>query len=202
MSTADTTSWADFTRSNYRRLLIMAKASYEIMPVGEFSARPQLALWRHDVDASPQAALAMASIEQELGVRATYYFNAKSEFYNLLEPAVSDIARRIAAMGHEVGVHFDAANADIADSVRLRAGAARRAPHLRRIARDRGALVLISQSVAGNETFRGRQHTTGCSTRTAGICWRRPRTAPTPTAIGASHPSRNFSAAARLPSTC
>jgi len=119
MSKADTSNWADFTRSNYRRLLGMAKASYEIVPVAEFRVRPQLALWRHDVDASPQSALAMACIEQEQGVRATYYFNPKSEFYNLLESAVSDIACKIAAMGHEVGLHFDAASADLSDSVRL-----------------------------------------------------------------------------------
>jgi hypothetical protein len=119
MSAANATSWTDFTRANYRRLLLMAKSSYELMPVADFRERARLALWRHDVDASPQGALALASIEQEAGVCATYYFNPKSEFYNLLEPAVSDIARKIAAMGHEVGLHFDAAPADVADSGRL-----------------------------------------------------------------------------------
>jgi len=108
--------WSDFTRTNYRRLLQIAARTYGLTPVAEFDGSAGAGIWRHDVDASPQSALSLARIESEEGVRATYYFNLRSEFYNLLEPAVVRIAREIRDLGHEVGVHFDAAAADL-DSV-------------------------------------------------------------------------------------
>lgn len=124
MKTPEAADWSDFTRSNYRRMLTLATETYELVPLVSFAVRSGTAIWRHDVDASPQAALAIASIERELGVRATYYFNIKSEFYNLFEPAVASIARQLADMGHEVGVHFDAANADVSSVARLEDGLA------------------------------------------------------------------------------
>lgn len=124
MSTHAAAPWADFTRDNYRRLLLMAKAAYELQPLADFAPRARLALWRHDVDASPQGALALASIEHEEGVRATYYFNLRSEFYNLFEPEVADIVHQVAAFGHEIGLHYDAANADISSVTSLEQGLA------------------------------------------------------------------------------
>ena len=69
-------------------------------------------LWRHDVDISVHRALALARIEADLGVRATYFFTLHSSFYNLLEPAVAARARELLALGHWLGVHFDVAAYD------------------------------------------------------------------------------------------
>lgn len=65
-------------------------------------------LWRHDVEFSPDIALQMAEIEAKHGAKATYFFQLHSEFYNILERHYSDIVLKIAALGHAVGLHFDA----------------------------------------------------------------------------------------------
>ncbi len=49
----------------------------------------------------------LAEIEAREGAFATFFVNPHCSFYNLLEPAVTARARRIAALGHEIGLHFD-----------------------------------------------------------------------------------------------
>lgn len=61
--------------------------------------------WRHDVDASLEAATKMAQLEQELEVSATYYLMIDSPFYEPADAFV--IGQIIQAMGHEVGWHLD-----------------------------------------------------------------------------------------------
>jgi hypothetical protein len=97
----------DFTRSGYERMLVAALGNYRIGPVSEYGRDVGTAIWRHDVDCSPQAALAFARIEAEKGVRATYYFNIRSDFYNLLEVRNARIALQVASLGHEIGLHLD-----------------------------------------------------------------------------------------------
>lgn len=65
-------------------------------------------LWRHDVEFSPEIALQMAKIEHKLGVKATYFFQVHSEFYNVFEPYHTHILKEIQSLGHEIGLHFDA----------------------------------------------------------------------------------------------
>ena len=95
----------DFTVSTYRQLIkAFLEGGYSIIPVRDFlESKPQgkvIAL-RHDVDEQPQNALKMAKAENDLGVKATYYFRRvpKSD-----HPA---IIYQIAAMGHEVGYHYE-----------------------------------------------------------------------------------------------
>lgn len=102
--------FADFTRENYTRLLRMAKAAYRFSTFTDVDRRSRFVLWRHDVDFSPQAALKLAERERAEDVRATYFVTLHSDFYNLLEPAVMDCVRGIAAAGHELGLHFDLAS--------------------------------------------------------------------------------------------
>jgi hypothetical protein len=111
--------WSDFTRANYERLLRLAADRYRLGPVCEASAGSITAIWRHDVDCSPQAAVALATIELGVQVRSTYYFNLRSDFYNLFEPAVIAAVHAIAAMGHEIGIHLDAAEVSLADAEQL-----------------------------------------------------------------------------------
>ena len=109
----------DFTRTNYKRLLKLASRKYKIGTVSDFQNNTFTCLWRHDVDFSPQSALAMAKIEHCEDIRASYYFMLQSDFYNLFEPAVITILRSIKAMGHEVGLHFDASQYDISSTEAL-----------------------------------------------------------------------------------
>lgn len=95
----------DFTISTYSRLIrAFLDGGYSIVTVREFldkePAGKVIAL-RHDVDEQPQNALKMAQAEMSLGVCATYYFRRvpKSDH--------PDIIRQIAAMGHEIGYHYE-----------------------------------------------------------------------------------------------
>ena len=62
---------------------------------------------RHDVDYSPAAALRLAGHEAARGIRATYFLLAGTSYYNLLAPEHAHVAPALAAMGHEVGLHYD-----------------------------------------------------------------------------------------------
>lgn len=95
----------DFTVATYRNLIrAFLDGGFTIMPVRDFlESEPQgsfIAL-RHDVDEQPQNALKMAEAEYDLGVKATYYFRRvpKSDH--------PDIIHQIAAMGHEIGYHYE-----------------------------------------------------------------------------------------------
>jgi hypothetical protein len=63
---------------------------------------------RHDVDYSPQAALELAEQESARGIHATYFLLPNSLYYNLLDPAHAEVPKRLADLGHEVGLHYDA----------------------------------------------------------------------------------------------
>ena len=56
---------------------------------------------RHDVDRLPQNALKMAKIEYQLGICSTYYFRIVPESFD------QSIIEKIAALGHEIGYHYE-----------------------------------------------------------------------------------------------
>lgn len=101
----------DFTSGGYASLLRRALAlGYRVTCFRDWTPpadeRPVLLL-RHDLDHSLRAAAALAEIEAELGVRATYFVQVACPFYNLLSPESRGLLRRIAALGHEIGLHYD-----------------------------------------------------------------------------------------------
>lgn len=108
-SVAERFHFADFTRANYRQLVRLARENYAFRTFSSFDRSERFVLWRHDVDFSMHAARHLARIEAEEGVKATYFINIHSEFYNAFERDVSDCTQDIIGMGHELGVHFDAA---------------------------------------------------------------------------------------------
>ncbi len=97
----------DFTEDSYRAILHAAKDRYAFEPFGT-SSRDAHVLWRHDVDISVHRALALARIEHEEEVRATYLLQLHSTFYNLLERPVLAAARELFELGHWAGLHYDA----------------------------------------------------------------------------------------------
>ena len=100
-------SFADFTEAAYRDLLAALKAgNYQFARFGDGGADRHV-LWRHDVDFSVHRAVRVAEIEGDQGLVATYFLNPRSIFYNLLEPGMSTLVRRIVTAGHEIGLHFD-----------------------------------------------------------------------------------------------
>lgn len=65
---------------------------------------------RHDVDFSLLKALKMAKIENDLGVKSTYFILIGTEFYNPFLYENRKIIKEILQLGHSIGVHFDVAN--------------------------------------------------------------------------------------------
>jgi hypothetical protein len=95
----------DFTEENYARLL-------ELIPnptyfYDEVEKKRSFTLWRHDVDFSVHRALRLAEIETEKEVKATYFFQLGCMFYNLFETEIREKVKKIHAMGHSIGLHFD-----------------------------------------------------------------------------------------------
>ena len=94
-----------FDMEHYAELLAAAKAggygwaSFDRIP------RPGDVFLRHDVDLSLEAALEMARLEHELGVRATYFLMTESAFYNLDSHVGHYAQRQLRQWGHAVGLH-------------------------------------------------------------------------------------------------
>jgi len=100
----------DFTYGAYRDLIGRVRQGRENVCLGSFAAGPaprRYFILRHDVDFCPRRAEAMAALEAEMGVRATYFFLLSSPHYSLLAEPFCRTPRRIAAMGHEIGLHYD-----------------------------------------------------------------------------------------------
>jgi hypothetical protein len=103
-----TDDFDDFTEPAYRGLLRQLKAAqYHFVRFGQ-SIPDRHVLWRHDVDASMHRAAALAEIEAAEGVVATYFVNPRSSFYSLGEPEIAALVGKIATLGHDIGLHFDA----------------------------------------------------------------------------------------------
>ncbi|MCP9852116.1 hypothetical protein KBZ14_04425 [Synechococcus sp. HJ21-Hayes] len=98
----------DFTIDAYAVLVSAAAARYRFLRFAESSNEGEVALWRHDIDFSPQRALALARVEAASGVLATYFVQVSSRYYSIFEPEIGGILRKIVALGHDIGLHFDA----------------------------------------------------------------------------------------------
>lgn len=90
---------------HYRELLDAARtAGYEWASFDRHPRRGDLLL-RHDVRLSLEAALELARIEHDLGVRATYLLMTESAFYNLDSHVGHYAQRQLRQWGHAVGLH-------------------------------------------------------------------------------------------------
>lgn len=98
----------DFTHAGYVNLLAsLAALGYEARTFHDFDPASRHLLLRHDIDMSIQAAVPIAAAEAERGWTASYFVLVRTEMYNPFSGAAMADLARIAAMGHEIGVHFD-----------------------------------------------------------------------------------------------
>lgn len=98
----------DFTLKTYHSLLCaLQKADYRFYTFEEYCERKEdlsdskFVILRHDVDEIASNALKIALLEHELGIRATYYFRIVKQSFD------PGIIRKIVALGHEVGYHYE-----------------------------------------------------------------------------------------------
>lgn len=95
----------DFTLAIYKTLLhSVKKAGYSSVPYEQFVSRGQKGrsyILRHDVDDLPENSLATARMEAESGMLGTYYFRIVKQSFH------PEIIEGIAALGHEIGYHYE-----------------------------------------------------------------------------------------------
>ncbi len=102
----------DFTLRKYRELLSsLLKKGYKFItfeqycdlvssPNSHITSSPYIIL-RHDVDLKAANSLAVAEIENELGIKASYYFRVVADSNQ------PEVIRAIAELGHEIGYHYE-----------------------------------------------------------------------------------------------
>ena len=115
----NSTNDEDFTYAKYRELLKMAKSGWKISDYRNIEWDEKFIVWRHDVDYSLNCSLKLAKIEQDEGVKGTYFINPHSEFYNIAELSQYRIMKEILSFGHDLGLHFDAAFYEIKSETEL-----------------------------------------------------------------------------------
>ncbi|MGC3977002.1 MAG: hypothetical protein QM751_01420 [Paludibacteraceae bacterium] len=98
----------DFTLQIYKELLhTILQNGYSTLTFEEYcKEKPdgKYILLRHDVDLRPDFSLAMAQLENQLGIKSTYYFRIVPESN---QPAYIEA---IVALGHEIGYHYEDLN--------------------------------------------------------------------------------------------
>ena len=104
----------EFSSNGYDQLLDRLSArGYRTITFNQLSSgrgSQPLCLLRHDVDASTGFARRMAELEAKRNVRATYFVMLRSTLYNLFSRQTAGDLQRILQLGHQVGLHFDAAH--------------------------------------------------------------------------------------------
>jgi hypothetical protein len=95
----------DFTLAMYRKLLeSLLQKGYTLITFEEFiqdQENKPVVILRHDVDKLPHNALEMARIENNLDLRASYYFRAQKDSFD------KEIIMEIVGLDHEIGYHYE-----------------------------------------------------------------------------------------------
>lgn len=96
----------DFTMDKYKQLCnAISKSEYTTLTFEEYISlndKPEkVILIRHDVDSEPEYFLKTAKLENQLGLRSTYYFRHIEGIF------LPDLIKEIAALGHEIGYHYE-----------------------------------------------------------------------------------------------
>jgi hypothetical protein len=99
------TSHCGFDLAHYGELLDAAAAGGYRCVRFDREPRPGDLFLRHDVDMSLAAAIAMAELEADRGVAATYFLMTRSQFYNLDSSDGERALTRLRELGHGVGLH-------------------------------------------------------------------------------------------------
>lgn len=64
-------------------------------------------LLRHDIDFDVKAALKLAKLEAEIGIKSTFFFMLRSSLYNVFDSENTKYINEIISLGHHLGIHFD-----------------------------------------------------------------------------------------------
>jgi hypothetical protein len=88
-----------------RNLVVFLESAHAVVPVRESGRDPRNVILRHDVHHNLDHAVAFAEWEASRGYRASYYVLPTAWYWP--EPSTVPNLRRLAELGHEVGLHQD-----------------------------------------------------------------------------------------------
>ena len=94
----------DFTLSIYKELLsALQQDSYTFQTFQEYLKEPaeRSIILRHDVDARKEFSFEFAKIQNERGIKGSYYFRIIPQSFD------EGIIRKVYEMGHEIGYHYE-----------------------------------------------------------------------------------------------
>ena len=98
-----------FKYSEYRDFISHIHKNYNVVPLKMLNSTNQIIL-RHDVDLDIYPAYKMALLENEIGVKSTFFILLNAQSYNPLSINNKNILREISSLGFEIGLHFDPTN--------------------------------------------------------------------------------------------
>jgi hypothetical protein len=112
----------EMSKASYRALLERTAGLYPLFGF-DVLAQPELparmCILRHDIDFSPASAVQLAEVEASCGIGSTYMVLLTGPQYSPFEAPTRALLLRIAELGHEIGLHFDAASHGIEDEAAL-----------------------------------------------------------------------------------
>jgi len=98
----------DFTIQMYLKLLdALKKENYKFVTMVKFieneiwNTEEKICVLRHDIDKKIDNAVAMAKLERDRGIKATYYVRFIDDVYDVNK------LKKIEAYGHEIGYHYE-----------------------------------------------------------------------------------------------
>jgi hypothetical protein len=100
--------FSDFTYDSYIHLLnAIIENGYAFAGYHNYMNLINPCILRHDIDFDVEKALEVAEIEAEKQIQSTYFVLLNTSFYNVFSTSVNRKLKKIADVGHEIGLHFD-----------------------------------------------------------------------------------------------
>ena len=98
-----------YSIENYKRIIqTLLEENYSFCDFFSIGTREEKfkVVVRHDIDFSPQMALELAKIENDIGITTTYSVLLRSQIYNALSFWTKDIIDQIHNLGHQIILHY------------------------------------------------------------------------------------------------
>ena len=115
----DNSTLKKFSYDNYSEIINKISGYLPIKSFNEIDKRTsRFLIVRHDVEFSVNRAYEMALIEKNLGICSNFFFQIRSNSYNLLSKKNIDMILSIKEMGHEIGLHVHLASFNENDNIK------------------------------------------------------------------------------------
>lgn len=108
----------EFTFKGYSDLIETLRVSgYSFADYHNYESFNRCVVLRHDIDNSIEKAVVIAEMERKMEVRSTFFVLLRTDFYNPVSKKGMAGLKKIQALGHEIGLHFDEMAYDALDGI-------------------------------------------------------------------------------------